>query len=39
MEERRKPIEEYEGLYEITESGRVYTYSRNRYLARCRDEY
>lgn len=39
MDERRKPIEGYEGLYDITESGRVYTYNRKRYLARCKDEY
>lgn len=39
MEERRKPIEGYEGLYDMSESGRVYTYSRKRYLARCEDEY
>ena len=38
MEERRKPIEVYGGLYEITESGRVYQYSRKWYLARCKDE-
>ncbi|VDG96796.1 NUMOD4 motif [Lysinibacillus sphaericus] len=38
-EEKRKEIEEYKGLYEITESGRIYSLYRKRFLARCNDEY
>lgn len=39
MEEERKPITGYEGLYEITESGRIYSVKSQRYLTRCNDEY
>ena len=39
VEEQRKLIEGYEGLYEITESGRIYSLSRKRFKTRCNDEY
>lgn len=38
-DEIRKPIEGYEGYYEITETGRIYSVKRQRYMARCNDEY
>lgn len=36
---KRKPITGYEGLYEVTESGRIYSVKRNKYMSRCNDEY
>lgn len=39
MEEPRKEIPGFEGLYEITPSGRIYSCSRKRFMARCGDEY
>ena len=39
MDEARKAIEGYEGLYDITESGRIYSHNRERYLVRCENEY
>ncbi|WP_108672550.1 NUMOD4 domain-containing protein [Peribacillus acanthi] len=38
MEERRI-IKGYEEIYEITSSGRIYTYRSMRFLERCGDEY
>ena len=38
-QELRKPVKGYEGLYEVTESGRIYSLRRGRFLARCNDEY
>lgn len=38
-QELRKPVKGYEGLYEVTESGRIYSLHRERFLARCDDEY
>ncbi|MEK5360749.1 NUMOD4 domain-containing protein [Peribacillus castrilensis] len=39
FDESRKPIPLYEGLYDMTVSGRVYSHYRKRFLARCNDEY
>lgn len=39
MKEKHIQIEGYEGLYEITESGKVYSNRSGRYLTRCNDEY
>ena len=39
MNENSKPISGFEGLYEITESGRVISLRSKRPLARCNDEY
>lgn len=39
MQEVKKDIEGYEGLYEITESGKIYSVKRQRFLSRCNDEY
>lgn len=39
MQEVRKSIKGYEGLYEITSSGRIYSIRRERMLKRCEDEY
>jgi hypothetical protein len=39
MEEIRKEIEGYEGLYEITRSGRVYSIYSKKFMTRCDDEY
>jgi hypothetical protein len=39
MNEQAKPITNYEGLYEITESGRIFSIKRKKYLSRCNDEY
>ncbi|WP_257009508.1 NUMOD4 domain-containing protein [Bacillus sp. 7884-1] len=38
MEERRV-IEGYEGIYEITSTGRIYSYRSKKFLERCGDEY
>lgn len=38
-QEERRTIPGYEGLYEITSTGRVLTLRENRALARCNDEY
>ncbi|KMY44720.1 hypothetical protein AC622_11175 [Bacillus sp. FJAT-27916] len=38
-QEQRKPVKGYEGLYEVTESGRIFSFRRERFLARCDDEY
>jgi hypothetical protein len=37
--EKGTEIEGYKGLYEISESGKVFTLRQNRYLERCGDEY
>lgn len=39
MQEKRKMIEEYEDLYEVTETGRIISLREQRPLARCKDEY
>ncbi|PGS95145.1 hypothetical protein COD09_23335 [Bacillus cereus] len=39
IEEQKRMIKGYEGLYEITESGRIYSLSRKRFKVRCNDEY
>ena len=39
LDEASRAIAGYEGLYEITESGRIITVRENRPLARCNDEY
>ncbi|QAS54768.1 NUMOD4 domain-containing protein [Halobacillus litoralis] len=39
MKEKHIQIEGYEGLYEITNSGRVYSNRSGKYLTRCNDEY
>jgi hypothetical protein len=39
MQEERRPIEGYEGLYEITQSGRIYSIKKQKYKVRCNDEY
>lgn len=39
MNEERKEIPGYEGLYEITQTGRVISLRQNRPLTRCNDEY
>ncbi|MCY9140510.1 MULTISPECIES: NUMOD4 domain-containing protein [Peribacillus] len=39
MEEEKRDIKGYEGLYEITKSGRVFSVKRDRFLSRCNDEY
>ncbi|WP_442956113.1 NUMOD4 domain-containing protein [Paenibacillus sp. MMO-177] len=39
MDEQRVPIEGYEGLYEISATGRVFSLSTNRYRVRKGDEY
>ncbi|GKW45877.1 NUMOD4 domain-containing protein [Planococcus sp. NCCP-2050] len=39
MKEEHRAIKNYEGLYDITVSGKVFSYARNRYLARKEDEY
>lgn len=38
-EEIRKPIEGYEGYYEISETGRIFSVKSQRFMARCDDEY
>ncbi|WP_462406656.1 NUMOD4 domain-containing protein [Gracilibacillus sp. Marseille-QA3620] len=38
-QEQRKPVKGYERLYEVTESGRIFSFRRERFLARCDDEY
>lgn len=37
--ENSKPIRNFEGFYEITESGRIISLRARRPLARCKDEY
>ncbi|MEK5208095.1 NUMOD4 domain-containing protein [Psychrobacillus sp. FSL H8-0510] len=37
--ELSKTIEGYEGLYEITESGRIYSIRHKRFMVRCENEY
>jgi hypothetical protein len=39
IEEVRLPIEGYEGIYEITPSGRIFSVSRNEFRHRIGDEY
>lgn len=39
MEEVSKDIPGYEGLYEITRSGRIFSLKRQRFMTRCNDEY
>ncbi|KMY28309.1 3-ketosteroid-delta-1-dehydrogenase [Lysinibacillus xylanilyticus] len=39
INEERRAISGYEGLYDVTESGRIITVRENRPLARCNDEY
>lgn len=39
MQERRKSITGYEGLYEITETGKIITLRAQRPMVRCKDEY
>jgi len=39
MLETRKEVRGYEGLYEMTLSGRVFSIKRQRFLERCNDEY
>ena len=39
MKEEHRAIKNYENLYEITASGRIFSYSRDRYLARKDDEH
>ncbi len=39
MEEQRRPVTGYEGLYEVTESGRIYSVKRKKFMSRCNDEY
>jgi hypothetical protein len=34
-----KPIKDYEGLYDISETGKVYSHRSKRTLKRCGDEY
>lgn len=37
--EERRAILGYEGIYEVTNTGRIFTLRENRVLARCNDEY
>lgn len=39
VQEERRAIQGYEGIYEITSTGRIFTLRENRALARCNDEY
>lgn len=39
MDEERKPVPGYEGLYEITSSGKIFSLKHKRTLKRCGDEY
>lgn len=39
MDEQRRPVTGYEGLYEVTESGRIYSVKRKKFMSRCNDEY
>lgn len=39
LHEEKRALSGFEGLYEITESGRIFTVRENRPLARCNDEY
>lgn len=39
MQEDKRPINGYGGLYEITKSGKIYSVKRKRFLRRCNDEY
>lgn len=39
FKEEHRPIKNYEGLYDMSASGKVFSYSRNRYLARKEDQY
>jgi NUMOD4 motif len=39
MGEEFKPIKGYEGLYDITETGKVFSHRSKRTLKRCGDEY
>lgn len=39
MQEIRKEIEGYEGLYEITKTGRIISVRNQRAMVRCKDEY
>jgi hypothetical protein len=39
MQEESRSIKGYEGLYEITSSGKIYTIREQRTLKRCNDEY
>ncbi|KOP78107.1 3-ketosteroid-delta-1-dehydrogenase [Lysinibacillus sp. FJAT-14745] len=39
FDEERRAISSYEGLYDVTASGRIITVRENRPLARCNDEY
>lgn len=39
MNEQRKEIQGYKGLYEITESGKIISLRQQRPMARCNDEY
>lgn len=39
MEEDKRDIKGYEGLYEMTKSGRIFSVKRQRFLSRCNDEY
>jgi len=38
-QELRKSVKGYEELYEVTESGKIYSLISHRYIARCNDEY
>lgn len=38
-QEERRAIQGYDGTYEITSTGRIFTLRENRALARCNDEY
>jgi hypothetical protein len=39
MQEERRDIEGYEGLYEITRSGKIFSIKKEKYMSRCGDEY
>ncbi|WP_342598082.1 NUMOD4 domain-containing protein [Psychrobacillus sp. FSL H8-0483] len=39
FQEERRAIQGYEGYYEITRTGRIFTLKSNRALSRCNDEY
>lgn len=38
IQEERRAILSYEGIYEVTSTGRIFTLRENRALARCNDE-
>jgi hypothetical protein len=39
MTEQRRTITGYEGFYEITESGRIFSIKSKKFMTRCNDEY